>query len=106
MNRNEWLGKFEGYNIWLNSMLKAIPNFDRLNRTDEFVIKKSSKYYAQLNTISLKILENRKMPYMRLSTFDMENRIEVAKELLKEALEKRHIPNEAYYILPDIGMKY
>ena len=100
MNRNEWAGKFELYNIWLNSMLDAIPNFDRLNRTDDFIIKKSNKYYSQINIISLKILENRKMPYMRLSTLDMENRIEGVKELLKEALEKRRIPNESYYTLP------
>ena len=40
---------------------------------------------------------------MRLSTFDMENRIEGAKELLKEALEKRHIPNESYYTLPKLN---
>ncbi len=103
MNRNEWLSKFEGYNIWLNSMLDAIPNFDRLNRKDDFVIEKSKKYYTQLNIVSLKILENRKMPYMRLSTFDMENRVECAKELLKETLEKRRIPNELYYTLPKLG---
>ena len=62
MNRNEWLSKFEGYNIWSNSMLEAIPNFDRLNRTEDFVIEKSEKYYSQIKIISLKILENRKMP--------------------------------------------
>ena len=100
MNRNEWLGMFEGFDNWLNTMLEAIPNFDRLNRTDDFIIKKSKKYYSQINTMSLKILENRKMPHMRLSTFDMENRIEGVKELLKEALEKRRIPNESYYTLP------
>jgi len=106
MNRDEWLGKFEGLDIWLNSMLKAIPNFDRMNRKEDFVIKKSRKYYTQINTISLKILENREMPYMRLDTFDMETRIERAKESLKEALEKRHSPNEWDSLLPNISRKY
>ena len=40
---------------------------------------------------------------MKLNTFDMENKIAQAKELLKEALEKRHIPNESYYTLPNLG---
>ncbi len=104
MNRNEWVNKFNGYTVWLDTMLDVIHNFDRLNRSDNFIIKKSRKYYTQLNIISLKILENRTMPYMRLNTFDMENRVERAKELLKEALEKRHIPNELYYTLPKLGM--
>jgi len=103
MNRNDWINKFNGYTVWLDTMLKAIPNFDKMNRKDDFVIKKSTTYYKQISIISLKILENKKMPYMKLNTFDMENRIEGAKELLKEALEKRHIPNELYYTLPNLG---
>ena len=102
MNRDEWLAKFEGFDIWLNSMLQAIPNFDRLNRKDEFVIEKSRKYYQQINTVSLKVLENRTMPYMRLNTFHMENKIERAKDLLKEALEKRNIFNQWESLLPSL----
>lgn len=106
MNRNEWLNKFAGYDVWLNAMLDAIPNFDRLNRTNKFVIEKSKKYYSQINIISIKILENKDMPYMRLSTFDMEKKVERARELLKEAFEKRNIPNEWGTKLHDIERKY
>lgn len=106
MIRNEWLNQFNRFDIWLNTMLDAIPNFDRLKRTDKFVIEKSIKYYTQLNTISIKILENNGMPYMGLSTFDMENKVGTAKELLREALEKRKIPNEWEETLPDIERKY
>jgi len=90
--------------MWLDTMLKAIPNFKK--HKEDYIIEKSRIYYRQIHTISLKILENREMPYMRLSTFDMENRVERAKELLKKALEKRHIPNEWKSKIPDIERKY
>lgn len=100
MNREEWLHKFFMFDIWLNSMLSTIPNFNRINRKDEFVIKKSRKYYAQINTVSLKVLENREMPHMMLSTYDMERKIVRARELLIEQLEKRKIPNPWDSLLP------
>ena len=104
MNSNEWANKFNGYTVWLDTMLKAIPNFK--DHKENYIIEKSRIYYTQLNTISLKILENRTMPYMRLNTFDMENRVEMAKELLKEASEKYNIPKEWESKLPDIKRKY
>ena len=104
MNRKEWLGKFEYNHILLNTMIKAIPNFKK--HDDTYVIRKSLKYYATLDRISLMVLKNRTMPEMRTTTWGIETKIGTAKELLKEALEERHIPNEWESKLPDIERKY
>lgn len=107
MNREEWLGKFEYWNTQMNDMLKAIHNFDRLKHTDDFVIKKSRNYYIQLNTITLKINEVNSNRYqLRISTFEMENKVRRARELLKEAFEKRGLGSKWDSLLADIDRKY
>ena len=100
MNRKEWHAKFFTYNAIIENMLVAIPNFS--NHKDSFVIAKSMKYYGTINTISLKILENRNMPYMKLTTYGLDDKIEQAKNILRIQLEKRNIPNKWASLLPNI----
>ncbi|MBL7014799.1 MAG: hypothetical protein ISR79_00365 [Nitrosopumilus sp.] len=104
MNRKEWLGKFEYNHILLNTMIEAIPNFEK--HDDTYVIRKSLKYYATLDRISLMVLKNRTMPEMRTITCGIENKITIAKELLAKELERKNILNEWGSKLPDIERKY
>lgn len=82
-------------------MLKAIPNFDK--RNEKFVMKKSSKYYAQINTASIMVLKNRTMPEMKTSTYLIENKIARARELLQIEFDKRGITNEWDPKLPSLN---
>ena len=100
MNRQEWYEKFVTYDELMDNMIMAIPNFHR--HKENYVIKKTVKYYSIINTVSLKILENRKMPYMKLSTYSLENKVEESRELLKKELEKRGMENIWDQELPNI----
>jgi hypothetical protein len=101
MNCKEWLGKFEYIHTLLNTMLEAIPNFQKHNEI--FVIRKSLKYYSTLDYASKMVLKNRTMPEMRTSTYLIEQKIGTARELLRIELEKRKIPNEWDSKLPKLG---
>ncbi len=104
MERKEWLGKFEYNHILLNTMLKAIPNFDKHNETK--MIRLALKYYTTLDRISSMVLKNRTMPEMRTITWGVEQKIRTARGLLRIEFEKRKIPNELESKLPDIERKY
>jgi hypothetical protein len=101
MIRQEWISKFEYNHILLDTMIQAIPNFEKHN--EKFIIKKALKYYSQINTGSILVLKNRTMPEMRTSTYLIEQKIGTAKELLRIELEKRKIPNEWDPKLPNLG---
>ena len=101
IDKQKWHIEFEYWEILMNTMLKAIPNFEK--HDESFVRTKALKYYTTINTISLKILYNRKMPRMKLNTFDIEKKVKKARELLREQISKKEIPNEWDSKLPNLG---
>lgn len=98
LNRQTWLEKSEAYDILLNTMLEAIPKFDRKK---EYRVKQLYlKYYGTLDLISRRIIENKHHKEMIIYT--LIKKVRRARELLKEALEKRKIINIWDSMLPDI----
>lgn len=104
MNRNEWAGKFDYPSILLSEMIKTMPNFE--DHDEEYVIRKAMRNYARINTASIMVLKNRKMPYLRIDTSEFEDKIRLAKEILKIELRKKGIENKWEHLLPDIGMGF
>jgi hypothetical protein len=100
IDKQKWHAEFEYWNILMNTMLKAIPNFER--QDSDFVLRKALKYYATINTISLKIIMNRKNPWLRLITTDIEYKVIKARVLLLDQISKKEIPNEWDSKLPNL----
>ena len=100
IDKQKWHIEFEYWNILMNTMLKAIPNFE--NHDENFVLTKARKYYATINTISLKIILNKKNPGLRLSTRCIEYKVTKARALLLDQLSKRDIPNQWDSKLPSL----